>query len=255
MFTRAAFGAIAGVILGLLLEPLLKALPLGPLVKAFIDSFAAELLTAGLTVAGALLSKRIRRLDHFIEGHLLWITITASALFALSLWLNAGMPVALSALCSVLLSAAAAGYLLAVSGWTIRKAMQGLTPEQQQESTDQREQEAKQITEEAIFSGEPDMAVAIFAADAGGRAGAAIAAALLLILQVAVLGILTQLAATFAAHYLYGLSWLWAILTAAVITLAGMGVLQVAASIGTAQADSVPLAEKHQPILPRDDDL
>src|SRR5690606_35127568 len=80
MFAKAAFGAIAGTIVGLLLDPLLDAIPPIPILTGFVDSLASEILTIALTAAGALISTKVQRLDHFIAEHASRIAVTTSLL-------------------------------------------------------------------------------------------------------------------------------------------------------------------------------
>jgi hypothetical protein len=232
---------------------LLKALPLGSLLNEFVNSIASELLTVAFTVAGAVLSRRIKRLDHFIAAHLRPLAGTISVLLAASLWLNAGMPMNVPAVVSAVIVAAVGFLLLAFSGRTLTSAMHEYTEDQAGDAGEMREQEAKAIVDEAVFSGEPGMATAIFGLDVAGTLGEGLLAGCLTILLGLALGMLVLLAAALAAHFLYGLAWLWAILTGVIVLGAGAGVLGIAHRVGAAHAGRVPLSEKYKPIISRDD--
>lgn len=250
MFTKAAFGAISGAIVALLLDPLLKLLPAGDLVKQYISSFVLCLLTAALSLAGALLFQRIKRLDHFINAHIWWMAGTASVLFAASLWLNAGMPTAWPAIASAAFSGVVAFLFFAFSGRVITKAMHQYTADQAPQAQAEREREAQGIAWEAVTSGELEAGIGILTTNVAGESAEAWREGCLTPFLTLFLGIGILLAATFAAHFSYGLAWIWSILTAVIVLLGGMGILAIAESIGTAHADKIPWWEKFRSIFP-----
>jgi Na+/H+-dicarboxylate symporter len=245
--TKVAFGAIAGAILGLLLDPLLKLLPLEPVSKGFIDGLGSEVLTLLLVMLGAWLSRRIKRLDRFIGAHLWWIAVVASLLFATSLWLNASRPTGHQALLSVVLAAVTAFLVLTLAGKAFAAAMQAYTPAQLAQATADREKEAQRMALE-----DPYAAIGAFGLSAAGESGEAFGAGCLMLFLGLFLSALVLAATAHAAHFLYGNTWLGATLTSIIVLVATLGLFKFAYKAGGEHAGRVPLEEKYKPIVPRD---
>jgi hypothetical protein len=249
VIARAALGAVVGTILGLMLDPIVAAIPQVPLLTEFVDSLASEVLTFAFAIGGAAWLSRVPRLDHAVAKHLPRLAPLAAGLLALSFWLNAGRPRSLMVYVSLMAIAGMTALLLAFCGWLMISSMQEFTVDQQGQAAARREKEAQGIAERSIAMGDPQIAVGVFSLDLAGRVGQAYALACLglVVLPPLTLAILTT--GALAAHFLYGLPWPWAVVTAFVVGGAVVAVLGLSEEVGKAHAHQVPLEEKYKEIL------
>ena len=252
ILVRIAFGAVIGAVVGLMVNPLLERLPKIPLVSAFIETLASEILSVALVAIGIFISARIQRLDKFLESHLGFLATILSIIFTAALWVNADLPMNASSVVVLLLTLLLCRFFLLYCGAVVKASMHNLTADQADDYLHRREKEAKSIAGEAIKAGDPQLAVGVFAIDFAGRAGQAMREGCYGCVMIVFFGVGTLLMATADAHVLYNLSLGWSLPIGAVITTAVLGLFGLSDKIGGAHADQIPVEEKYENILPRE---
>jgi hypothetical protein len=248
-----AFGAVTGTIISILIQPLVDLLP-GKLFENFLDVFVEHILSLALPILFALFASRIRRIDQFLHRYLAGAGLLISFLLAFSVWSYAGGPVRLLPVGAAALTMVVTWFFLLFCGGAVQLGLAQITGKQKEEYEKKREADAQDIAAKAIAEGDPDIATEIFATNAAGAVGKALASGCLQFVL-----FWFNIAAIFAvgtldAHVLFRLSLVWSLLAAIIIAAATTRVLTLSEEFGERYSGSVPLSDKYKGIQPKRED-
>ena len=242
-----AFGAVSGIVVSFLLDPLTSRIPV-PLVADFIKDLLKPLLVFGVAALFALAASRIERLDKFLQRHIAVAATAASLMLALTLWLRAAAPVRIATLGTVAGVAAETYVFLLFCGYLVQNSMQAIAKAQEDEYMSKREGEAQDIAMEAIAAGEPEAATAMFSSNLAGAWSGAIVSGCFLFVMTGFHFFAIWAVVSLSAAVLYGVHLLWSILTGLVMAMAAMTTVSASMDLGHEYAHQIPVDEKYRPI-------
>jgi hypothetical protein len=243
---RIAFGAVTGATIGFAVRPLVKLLPDYWLLPDLVQDIAEAAVHVVLMIVFARLAIRIKRerLDNFLDRHLGRTANFLSLIVTCSIWLSAGRPRSLRVALVLALTFVTVLCFLVLCGKLARASLHVMTDEQASESAQLREEEAGTIALE-----DPYIAPGLFAIDAVGRTGGAIArgCASFLLAIVGFCAVVT--AAALNARALFGVEVGWAVTFGVIVAVSAVRIVALGWEFGEKERDTVPLHEKHRAIM------
>jgi hypothetical protein len=141
-------------------------------------------------------------------------------------------------------------FFLLFCGDSVQSGLSQIVGKQAVKYKEQREADARSIAEQSIAQGDPGMAAGLFAVNAAGELGKALAGGCFRLVLLAFNLAAIFMVSALDAHELFKLSLAWSLMAGAIIAAATMPIVLMSEKFGEQHAETVPLGEKYAGILP-----
>jgi hypothetical protein len=241
---RLTASLILGALISVIADPFLSALGLSKFLETVMGDLLQNIAVGAIGFVLVLIFSHAKRVEKFIDRHLIWLAITLGLCVATSITLNSGKFAALL-FCA---NTAAVALFILFCGQLISRGMYDVTERQEEERRETRAQEVVDLQQQSIAEGAPDAAAAIIGLDAVGGAFGSIFRILFIITGTIAFALLFATVAIANVRIVYALDWTEAIAFGLLFGTAAIGTIVLAILTGGKLGAQVPYSDKHKPL-------